>query len=107
MPGGFINCGESAEEAAVREATEETSLIVKLKGLVGVYSDPKRDPRFHTLSVVFKANAYGEPHAQDDATAIGVFKPEQIPSSMAFDHRRILENYLSQTSFQLPTACGT
>jgi ADP-ribose pyrophosphatase YjhB (NUDIX family) len=106
LPGGFIDYGESAEEAAVREAKEETGLDVELRGLVGVYSDPKRDPRFHTLSVVFKAEAFGEPHACDDAVAIGVFSPKEIPPVMAFDHKKIVEDYFQDISSQLTISRG-
>jgi ADP-ribose pyrophosphatase YjhB (NUDIX family) len=73
IPGGFIDYGESAEEAAVREAWEETSLQVQLIELLHVYSDPKRDPRGHTISTVFIARASGTPRGADDAAEAGVF----------------------------------
>ena len=98
LPGGFINYGESAEEAAVRETGEETKLEVKLTGLMGVYSVPTRDPRFHTLSVVYTARGSGEPRAGDDAASVGVFRPEHLPRPIAFDHQDILRDYLQQKS---------
>ena len=94
LPGGFVDVGESAEQAAVREAEEETALQVRLKVLLGCYSDPARDPRGHTASVVYVAEAEGEPRAQDDAAGVAVFNPEALPSSFAFDHARILRDYL-------------
>ena len=94
LPGGFVDVGESAEQAAVREAEEETALQVRLKVLLGCYSDPARDPRGHTASVVYVAEAEGEPRARDDAAGVAVFSPEALPSSFAFDHARILRDYL-------------
>jgi 8-oxo-dGTP diphosphatase len=94
IPGGFVDIGERVERAAVREAQEETSLAVRLVTLLGVYSDPARDPRSHTASAVYIAEARGVPEAQDDAKAVGVFMPAEIPSALAFDHARILRDYL-------------
>ena len=93
IPGGFVDAGESLEEAAVREAEEETSLKVRLKCQLHAYSDPSRDPRFHTISVVFVAEAEGTPRARDDAKGVGVFTEENLPSPLAFDHARILKDY--------------
>jgi 8-oxo-dGTP diphosphatase len=92
LPGGFVEVGETVEAAAVREAGEETGLDVELVELLGVYSDPARDPRGHTVSVVFTGRARGVPHAADDARAIAVVDPRQ-PPPLAFDHARILADY--------------
>lgn len=94
LPGGFVDVGESLEHAAVREAEEETALRVTLKILLGCYSDPSRDPRGHTASAVYIAEAVGEPQAQDDAAGVAVFSPEALPSPLVFDHARILRDYL-------------
>jgi ADP-ribose pyrophosphatase YjhB (NUDIX family) len=94
IPGGFVDYGESAEAAAVREAREETGLDVELTALLGVYSDPGRDPRFHTLSTVFVARAEGRPRGGDDAAEARVFDPECLPEPMAFDHAAIIDDYL-------------
>ena len=94
LPGGFVDVGESLEHAAVREAEEETALRVTLKILLGCYSDPCRDPRGHIASVVYVAEAEGEPRAQDDAAGVAMFSPEALPSPLAFDHARILRDYL-------------
>ena len=94
LPGGFVDVGESLEHAAVREAEEETTLRVTLKILLGCYSDPTRDPRGHTASAVYVAEAVGEPRAQDDAAGVAIFSPEGLPSPLAFDHARILRDYL-------------
>lgn len=102
IPGGFVDVGESIEQAAVREAMEETALVVTLKALLGVYSDPTRDARGHTASAVYVAEAQGSPRAQDDAAAVGVFNPEALPENLAFDHRRILKDYFA---FRLTGKC--
>jgi 8-oxo-dGTP diphosphatase len=95
LPGGFINYGESAEAAAIREAKEETSLDVHLVELLHVYSDPKRDPRHHTLSTVFIAQATGVPRGADDAAEAKVFFEDTLPSPLAFDHAKILQDYFT------------
>jgi ADP-ribose pyrophosphatase YjhB (NUDIX family) len=96
LPGGFVDYGESLEEAAVREAKEETSLDVRLKGQLHTYSDPKRDPRKHTISTVYVAAAQGRPKAEDDARDIGIFTEEEINFPLAFDHKKILTDYFKQ-----------
>ncbi len=96
IPGGFVDYGESLENAAIREAKEETGLDVKLKYQLGAYSDPNRDPRFHTISVVFVAQARGRPVAGDDAKEIGIFNKDNLPKQLAFDHAKILSDYFRE-----------
>ncbi len=93
IPGGFVDYGESVEAAARREAEEETSLKVELIEQFQVYSDPTRDPRQHTISIVFLARATGEPIAADDAKTLGVFELWKLPTDLCFDHDRILRDY--------------
>jgi ADP-ribose pyrophosphatase YjhB (NUDIX family) len=93
LPGGFVDPGEKVGAAAVREAKEETGLDVRLGALLHVYSDPARDPRRPTLSVVFTAQADGEATAGDDAGDAGWFALDDLPS-LAFDHARIVADYL-------------
>lgn len=93
IPGGFIEVGETAEQAAAREAFEETGLDVELVELFHVYSDPQRDPRQHTLSVVFIGRADGDPTGGDDAVEARLFSEFDLPTEIAFDHRRILADY--------------
>lgn len=93
IPGGFVDYGESVETAAQRESLEETSLQVELIQQFHVYSDPSRDPRQHTLSIVFIATATGEPQAGDDAKGLGIFESWCVPPNLCFDHDRILKDY--------------
>ncbi len=95
LPGGFIDYGESAEAAAVREAREETLLEVQLVELLHVYSDPQRDPRQHTMSTVFIAKATGLPQGADDAAEAAVFTEQSLPTPLAFDHAQILRDYFT------------
>ncbi len=96
LPGGFVDYGESLESAAIREAKEETSLDIELLYQLGAYSDPGRDPRFHTITVVFVAKAKGgaPPKAADDAQELRLFDPQDLPEQLAFDHKKILQDYL-------------
>ncbi len=93
IPGGFVDYGESLEEAAFREAKEETNLDVELARQFHTYSDPKRDPRHHTISTIYIAKGKGIPKAQDDAAKIGIFTESNLPADIAFDHRSILREY--------------
>lgn len=94
IPGGFVDIGESVPDAAAREALEETSMEVRLRCLLGVYSKPDRDPRGHTVSMIYVAEAHGQPVAADDAASVGIFNPAAIDVPLAFDHARILSDYL-------------
>ena len=95
LPGGFIEEGESAEAAALREAQEETGLVVELTGLLGVYSRPDRDPRQHTLSVVFTGRPLHPEalRAGDDAAQAAFYPLEALPTPLAFDHADILTDF--------------
>ena len=93
IPGGFVDYGESMETAAVREAKEETMLEITLIRQLHTYSDPSRDPRFHTVSSVYVAVAEGEPQGADDAIEARIFNMNALPDEIVFDHRKILEDY--------------
>jgi 8-oxo-dGTP diphosphatase len=95
LPGGFVDVGESVEDAVVREMREEISLDVEIQELFGVYSDPARDKRFHTVSVVYLCKAYGVPLGADDAKEAMLVKVKDIElDKLVFDHGHILQDYL-------------
>ncbi len=96
IPGGFVDYGESLEQAAVREAKEETNLDVKLVRQFHTYSASDRDPRHHSISTAYIAKAEGIPQAKDDALEIGIFNESNLPEQIAFDHRSILRDYFKR-----------
>ena len=93
IPGGFVDVGERIEHAAVREAKEEVSLDVRLIALLGIYSDPNRDHRGHTVTACYVAEAQGDPLAADDAKNCQIFSLNAIPDLLAFDHAQVLADY--------------
>ncbi len=95
LPGGFVDYGESYEHAAIREAKEETGLIVTLIRQFHTYSDPDRDPRGHTASTVFIARAHGIPRGGDDALQARIFTQNDLPA-LVFDHGKILDDYFNK-----------
>lgn len=95
LPGGFVDWGETLEHAAIREAKEETGLDVTLGRQLHSYSDPKRDPRHHTITTVFIATAAGEPEGGDDAAQARVFALDALPQ-LVFDHAQIIEDWVDE-----------
>jgi ADP-ribose pyrophosphatase YjhB (NUDIX family) len=99
FPGGFVDYGECLEDAARREAKEETHLDVELKVLLGVYSDPNRDPRQHTMSATYVARASQEPVAGDDAAAVAAVPiAELLDREFAFDHGEMARDFVHWVS---------
>jgi len=93
LPGGYVDIGETVEEAAFRECAEECKIEIEIVKQFHVYSDPARDSRGHTASVVFIARGHGEPRAASDAVNIGLFHQGNLPENICFDHRRIINDY--------------
>jgi ADP-ribose pyrophosphatase YjhB (NUDIX family) len=100
LPGGFVDYGESLEEAVRREILEETGLELERLAQFKAYSDPGRDPRHHTVTVVFSAYGLGLPRAADDAERVSVFPLDRLPSPLAFDHAEILADYCLKLAAQ-------
>ncbi len=94
LPGGFVEYGETVDSAAIRESKEETGLDIKLDGIVGVYSDPQRDPRGHIISICFLGHKIGGRLVADtDAADVQSLKIDEISKiELAFDHNKILED---------------
>jgi len=105
LPGGFVDVGESLEEAAIREAKEETSLDISLVEQFHAYSKPGRDPRFHTVTVVFIADGNGTLRGRDDARKAEVFSENTLPGQIAFDHGQIIADYFKYQKTGLRPYC--
>ncbi|MCP4650586.1 MAG: NUDIX hydrolase [PVC group bacterium] len=102
IPGGFVDYNESLEEAAAREAKEETGLVVSGLRQLHTYSNPERDSRQHTISTVFTAKGNGTLCADTDASNAGVFSENKLPECFAFDHKKIVADYFARKRGEEP-----
>jgi len=101
LPGGFMDIGETIEACLKREMLEEISLEVEIQALLGIYSDPKRDPRFHTVSAVYVCRAEKLPVAADDAKSCKVVSLQTLfEENFVFDHAQIIKDYLHYRSLR-------
>ncbi|MFH2146120.1 MAG: NUDIX hydrolase [Candidatus Omnitrophota bacterium] len=93
IPGGFVEYNETLEDAAAREAKEETGLDIFSLRQFHSYSGPRRDPRWHTIATVFTAQGRGKLRAATDAGDVGIFDKKNLPQKFAFDHKRIIRDF--------------
>jgi 8-oxo-dGTP diphosphatase len=97
LPGGYVEYNEKTEDAIIREIFEETGIKTKINKLIGVYSDPKRDPRGHTISIIYELKIInGKIKSGDDASEVDFFKFDDIPEKLSFDHKKIISDYLKE-----------
>lgn len=97
LPGGYVEYNEKTEDAIIREIFEETGIKTKINKLIGVYSDPKRDPRGHTISIIYELKIIkGKIKSGDDASEVDFFKFDNIPEKLSFDHKKIISDYLKE-----------
>ena len=95
IPGGYVEIGETTENAAMREAKEETGLDTRIIKLLGVYSEPKRDPRGHVVSICYLSRGTGTLIAGSDAKGVSLFSLDELPIELAFDHLEIIEKSMN------------
>ena len=99
LPGGYLEYNEKTEDAVIREIFEETGLFTEIINLIGVYSDPKRDPRDHTVSIIYELRIIkGKLESGDDATDVNFFNLNNLPDNLAFDHKKVIKDYIREIS---------
>jgi len=99
LPGGYLEYNEKTEDAVIREIFEETGLFTEIINLIGVYSDPKRDPRGHTVSIIYELRIIkGKLESGDDATDVNFFNLNNLPDNLAFDHKKVIKDYIREIS---------
>ena len=99
LPGGYLEYNEKTEDAVIREIIEETGLFTEIINLIGVYSDPKRDPRGHTVSIIYELRIIkGKLESGDDATDVNFFNLNNLPDNLAFDHKKVIKDYIREIS---------
>jgi len=99
LPGGYLEYNEKTEDAVIREIFEETGLFTEIINLIGVYSDPKRDPRGHTVSIIYELRIIkGKLESGDDATDVNFFNLNNLPDNLSFDHKKVIKDYIREIS---------